>query len=74
MLVVTVEPPGSPADKGGVREGDVVTGFDDQPINGADDLRGLLTDERVGTRCTLAMLRDGEQLQLDVTPIETPYG
>ncbi len=61
MLVIVVEPD-SPADRAGMREDDTLISI--------DDLHRQLTEERIGRRCTLAVIRDVEQLALDVVPQE----
>jgi S1-C subfamily serine protease len=61
---------GSPADRAGVLEGDVVIGYDGEPITGVDDLHRTLTDDRVGQRGSMTVLRGDEKLELDVVPAE----
>jgi len=61
---------GSPAQKAGVREGDVIISLDGNPVAGVDDLHRLLTDARVGVNSTLAILRRTEKLELQVAPEE----
>jgi S1-C subfamily serine protease len=53
-----------------VIEGDVIVGLDGEPITGIDDLHRALTDERVGVRSSLTVLRDGDERMVDVTPAE----
>ena len=48
ILIVSVEP-NRPAQRAGLSEGDIMVGFDGQPIAGIDDLHRVLT-EKVGTR------------------------
>lgn len=67
VLVVSLEP-GSPALKAGVQEGDLIIGYDDQPIAGIDDLHRILTDQRVGVHSTLTVIRRSEKLSLAITP------
>lgn len=69
ILVVSFEK-NSPARKAGMLEGDVIISFDDQPISGIDDLHKLLTDERVGARTPLVVIRRTEKITLDVVPEE----
>ncbi len=57
IFVVSVEPD-SPAARAGVREGDVIVGFDDKPIAGIDDLHRLLTEEQAGHPAELTLLRN----------------
>jgi S1-C subfamily serine protease len=69
ILVVSVES-GSPAQKAGLRVGDIIVGYDGQPIASIDDLHRLLTDERVGVPSSLVILRRGEKVVLSIVPEE----
>ncbi len=71
VIVVSVTA-GSPAQKAGVREGDVIVALDGQLVAGVDDLHRLLTDARVGSVSALTILRHTEKLTLQVAPEETP--
>jgi S1-C subfamily serine protease len=70
ILVVSFEE-NSPARKGGLREGDIIIGFDDHPIAGIDDLHKLLTEERIGRKSSLLVIRGTEKLSIEVTPEES---
>ena len=70
ILVVSFEQ-NSPARNAGVREGDIIIGFDDRPIAGIDDLHKLLTEERIGHKSTLVVIRNTSQLTFDVVPEES---
>jgi S1-C subfamily serine protease len=67
VLVVSLEKE-SPAQTGGVREGDVIIGYGNHTVAGIDDLHRLLTDEQVGVRASLTVIRRTEKLQLNITP------
>lgn len=67
VLVIAVEE-GGPADEAGLREGDVLTAFDGRPVSAVDDLHRLLTEERIGKRTSLTLLRGTEKMALDVVP------
>lgn len=69
VLVASVEP-GSPAARAGLAGGDVIIGFDDRPVTGIDDLHRLLTEERVGIRSNLTLIRGNEKLLLGIVPRE----
>ena len=71
ILVQTVEP-GSPSERAGVREKDVIVEFNGRPISGIDDLHRLLTDSQIGVQSTLTVLRPTERKVLDIVPEEVP--
>lgn len=70
VLVLNVES-NSPAHRAGLVVGDIVIGFNEVTIETIDDLQRQLTEERVGTACTLRVIRHTEQLTLTVTPEES---
>jgi S1-C subfamily serine protease len=71
VLVLSTEPD-SPAYRAGLIQGDVIIGFNDQPIASIDDLHRRLTDEQVGVPATLVVIRGTEKLQVAITPEESP--
>ena len=70
ILVVSFEE-NSPARKGGLREGDIIIGFDDHPVAGIDDLHKLLTEERIGRKSSLLVIRGTDKLSIEVRPEES---
>jgi S1-C subfamily serine protease len=71
VLVAGVER-GSPAEAAGLREGDVILAFGDQPVSGLDDLLRCLTDERIGEPVVVTVLRGVERRQVSIVPREHP--
>ncbi len=69
VIVLSTES-GSPAQRAGLREGDVLIALEGQPVAGVDDLHRLLTDVRVGVSCSLVVLRHTDKLELRVVPEE----
>jgi S1-C subfamily serine protease len=69
VLVLSVESH-SPAERAGLRAGDILVGYGNLPVAGIDDLHRLLTDEQVGKRVPLTFLRASEKVALEVTPEE----
>jgi S1-C subfamily serine protease len=61
----------SPAERAGLRKGDVILGFGGTPVSGIDDLHRLLTDERIDVPTPVIVLRRGERRQLTVVPTES---
>lgn len=70
ILAVSFEE-NSPARKAGLREGDIIIGFDDRSIAGIDDLHKLLTEERIGHKSKLVVIRGTQKLDLEVVPEES---
>ncbi len=64
--------PSSPADKAGVRVGDVITQIDAQKIEGAADVVDYVSSQKVGTKVTLTYVRDGKTGKAQVTLGELP--
>ncbi len=62
--------PGSPAEKAGLRPGDVVTGVEGKPIRNASALRNEIGLHRVGDKVTLDILRNGKPMQVTATVSE----
>ena len=67
VVVVGVTENG-PAKRAGVREGDVIVGFNGQPVAGVDDLHRLLTDAQVEARSIITIVRHTERLELPIVP------
>jgi serine protease Do len=65
---------GSPADKGGVKQGDVIRTYNGQSVDNSDRFRSLVASTNPGTEVTLGILRDGQSLTLKVTLGEQPAG
>ena len=72
VLIVSFETDGetSAAREAGLLAGDLVVEFDDQPIRGIDDLHKLLTDERIGKKTPVTVIRGVQKLTFEVTPQE----
>ena len=71
VLVVQIEPD-SPAARAELKEGDVLIGCAGLNVSGIDELHKLLTEERVGVKIPLTILRRNERLEVDITPAESP--
>lgn len=70
ILIISFEGE-SPAWRAGLLEGDIIIGFDGQPVRGIDDLHKLLTEERIGRRAPITVIRRTEKLDLEVVPQES---
>jgi regulator of sigma E protease len=63
--------PGSAADLGGFKSGDVIVAIDDRPVRWFEDVRGIVRD-RPGESLRFDVVRDGEPMVLTATPIAQP--
>ncbi|MGD0628214.1 MAG: trypsin-like peptidase domain-containing protein [Terracidiphilus sp.] len=58
---------GGPADKAGLRAGDIITTIDGRPIKDGDDLVNEITSRRPGSSIRLGYQRDGKSMDTTVT-------
>lgn len=58
---------GSPADKAGLKEGDVITKVNNTAIDENNGLTSVLGRHKVGDKVTLTIVRDGKTMTKDVT-------
>ena len=56
----------SPADKAGIKEGDLIISFNSQPVNDSRDLVNLVTESEVGKVVPVEILRGGKTIQLNI--------
>jgi S1-C subfamily serine protease len=71
VLVVSVEK-NSPAEKTGLREGDVIVAFNAKPIGSIHELHKMLMGEQIGVQSEIMIVRHTEKLALAITPVESP--
>lgn len=64
--------PGSPAEKAGLKEGDVITQIEGIKLESKNSLVGILGKKRVGTVVELKVIRDGNEIVLNATLEATP--
>ncbi|HXH04717.1 MAG TPA: DegQ family serine endoprotease [Candidatus Competibacteraceae bacterium] len=70
-LVAQVNPD-SPADKAGLKSGDVILSYDGTTLERSSQLPPLVANTPVGRKVPLSVLRDGKQMNLVVTVGELP--
>jgi len=59
--------PGSPADKGGIKRGDIIVSYDSKAVAGSHDLPPMVAATPVGQEVTVIVLRDGKEHRLPMT-------
>jgi S1-C subfamily serine protease len=73
VLVVSFETNSynSPAKAAGILAGDLIVSFGGQSIRSIDDLHRLLTDDRIGEKTPVTVIRGTQLLTFDVVPRES---
>ncbi len=69
VLVISVEKE-SPAERAGLRDGDVLVAFNDQPLASIHELHRLLVAEQIGAQSTVTIIRHTEKLAISISPGE----
>jgi S1-C subfamily serine protease len=62
--------PGSPAEKAGIKEGDVMMKLDATDLTGLQSFSEFLKTAKAGQTVTVSIMRDGKPLTLSVTLAE----
>ena len=62
----------SPAEKGGIEIGDIITTFDGQGISGSSNLKNIVSSSEPDKRYTVELLRDGKKKKYFITLEELP--
>jgi len=70
VLVVSIEN-NSPAERAGLREGDLIVAFNDQPIGNVHHLHKVLVGEQISVSAKLTVVRHTEKLELSILPSES---
>ena len=70
-LVVEVSP-GSPAEKAGLKSGDIIRMFDGKKIKDPIGLRNRVFEVEIGSKVKMEIIRDGKEKELEATIAEAP--
>ncbi len=70
VLVVSIKN-NSPVHGAGLLVGDVIVGYNGRPISGIDDLHRLLTEEQIGVRSSITVIRRSERMVFEIVPEES---
>lgn len=62
----------SPAQKAGMKEGDILKQFDNKPVNSTKELLSSVASTQVGKKVRVVFLRDKKQMSLEVEVAERP--
>ncbi|RMF75497.1 MAG: DegQ family serine endoprotease [Alphaproteobacteria bacterium] len=64
--------PGGPADKAGIKPGDVIVAFNGKEVKDNDDLVRLVSDAGIGVTVKVDVLRNGKRMRLSLKTAERP--
>ncbi|MBN1501656.1 MAG: DegQ family serine endoprotease [Spirochaetes bacterium] len=62
----------SPAEKSGIKAGDIITGVNGKDLTGMQDLRRKIADLKPGTIIKLQIFRDGKKTEIPITITKMP--
>ncbi len=65
---------GGPADKAGIKSGDVITAVNGKPVRNSTELRTAVAEAHPGSAARITLLREGREMNLTVTLGERPKG
>lgn len=69
ILIQNIET-NSPAYHAGLQNGDLVIGYNDQPVDSIDDLHRYLNEDSIGKRGNILILRSNQKRTIGITPAE----
>ena len=70
ILVLSVES-GSPAERAGLTNGDVIVGLNGAAVAGIDDLHRVLTGDVIGVSIPIVIVRGTEKRALEIVPVDS---
>jgi serine protease Do len=63
---------GSPADKAGIKPGDVIVELDNQQLNDQNQLSTIIAKKKVGDTVSVKLVRDGQTQEIEATLVSAP--
>lgn len=63
---------GSPAEKAGLKRGDVILEVDGKTVNDAESLRNIVAQREIGSHMTIKIIREGKPISLTAKVSELP--
>ncbi|MDQ3385476.1 MAG: PDZ domain-containing protein, partial [Actinomycetota bacterium] len=66
-VLVAEVPEGGPADQAGIEPGDLVTALEGEEVRSVEDFLGFLRRSERGDVVEVELVRDGDEMTIDVT-------
>jgi serine protease Do len=63
---------GGPADKAGIKRGDVIVEFEGKKVENSTQLRNMAAQSKPGAPVKIGLIRDGKRMEVTVTLVERP--
>ena len=61
---------GSPAERSGLKPGDIIIALEKTTVTGSDDVLRMLSADRIGVATSITVISSGELRTVSVTPSE----
>ncbi len=70
VMIISVEP-GSPAERAGLQPRDIIVAYGGNPVDSIDELHKVLSEDQIGARVALTVIRRIDPLDLRIVPAES---
>ena len=65
-------PKGSPAEKAGIKRGDIILDYNGRKVDDVGNLRNMVAQSKVGEQVPMTIMRSGKEYAINVMTTELP--